>query len=289
MSEFLDRFAAFIKEQNYNVLRIAEIRNGGAPESMDLALCNPCQNCYSVAKAFVVTAVGLLWDRKQLDVSDKVADLLADLLPAGTDPRWRGASVDDVLLHKCGLPGGFLDIDVCDIRTFGRDFLSYLFTYPLLDAPGTQRRYTDGAYYLLSRVVEQVSGKPLDAFLWEELLFDLQFQEVSWAHCPLGHPMGATGLYIRAADMVKLGELYRTGGCYGGRRYLSEDWVRLALSRPYELSPNEGGRSYSKGGMRGQNLLVVPGQKRAVAWHAFERTDSGVLTRWIETHGEALD
>ena len=286
MSLFLERLAAFIKEQDYNVLRIAEICNGGAPESLDLQLCNPCQNTYSVAKAFVVTAVGLLIDRGRLNVTDRVTEILADLLPEGMDPRWRDATVDDVLLHRCGLPGGFLDIDVNDIQAYGRDFLRYLFTYPLPDAPGTERRYTDGAYYLLSRIVEQVAGKPLGTLLWEEMLFDIGFQELSWAHCPMGHPMGATGMYIRTADMAKLGEIYRTGGCYGGRRYLSEEWVRFALSRPYELSPNEGGRSFSKGGMCGQNLLVVPAQNRVVAWHAYERTDNGVLTRWIEDYTE---
>ena len=285
MSDFLNRFAAFIQEQDYNVLRVAEIYDGGAAESLDIALCNPCQNTYSVAKAFVVTAVGLLADEGRLRVDDKITDILADYLPEGIDPRWHTATVDDVLLHKCGLPGGFLDIDVCDIQGFGRDFLRYLFTYPLLDAPGTERRYTDGAYYLLSRVVEQAAGQPLDTFLWDRLLYEIGFQEVSWAHCPMGHPMGATGMYIRTADMAKLGELYRTGGCYGGRRYLSEDWVRLALSRPYELSPNDGGRSFSKGGMCGQNLLVIPEQKRVVAWHAYEKTDNGVLTNWIYDHG----
>ena len=288
MSEFLNGLAAFIKEKNFNVLRIAEIHNGNAPESLDLQPCNPCQNTYSVAKAFVVTAVGLLQDRDLLRVDERVTDILREELPAGTDPRWETATVDDILLHKCGLPGGFLDIDVNDIAIYGRDFLRYLFTFPLEDAPGTVRRYTDGAYYLLSRIVEKRAGEALDLFLWKTLFFDLGFQEVAWSRCPMGHPMGATGMYIRTADMAKLGELYRTGGCYMGRRYLSESWVRLALSRPYELSPNEGGRSFSKGGMRGQNLLVVPAQNRVVAWHAYENTDSGALTRWIEEHGADL-
>ena len=286
MSDFLNRLAAYIKEKDYNVLRIAEIKNGGAPESLDLQPCNPCQNTYSVAKAFVVTAVGMLCDRGMLRVDERVTDILAAYLPAELDPRWQTATVDDALLHKCGLPCGFLDIDVNESCAYGRDFLGYLFTYPLLDAPGGTRRYTDGAYYLLSRIVEEKAGKPLDLFLWEHLFFDAGFQEVAWSRCPMGHPIGATGMYIRTQDMAKLGEIYRTGGCYGGRRYLSEDWVRFALAKPYELSPNEGGRSFSKGGMRGQNLLVIPGQNRTAAWHAFERTDNGDLTRWIEENGD---
>ena len=34
--------------------------------------CNNCNNSYSVAKAFVVTAVGLLWDDGKLNVTDSL-------------------------------------------------------------------------------------------------------------------------------------------------------------------------------------------------------------------------
>ncbi len=284
MSAFLKDLSGFIREQGFRVLRIAEMKDGAPPESLTLTPCNPCQNSYSVAKAFTVTAVGLLYDDGKLDVSEKVTGILRAEFPADGDERWHTATVDHALRHSLGLPGGFLDIDVCDPTAFGRDYLTYLFRAPPDCAPGTRRCYTDGAYYLLSRIVEKKAGMPLDLFLWQRLFFDLGFYEVAWSRCPMGHAMGATGLYIRAQDMVKLGELYRTGGTYRGKRLLSEDWVRKTLSAPYELSYNEGGRSFSKGGMCGQNLLVVPAQNRAVAWHSYEGVDNGVLTRWIENY-----
>ena len=51
----------------------------------------------------------------------------------------------------------------------------------------------------------------------------------------MGYPIGATGLYITTEDMLKLGILYLNNGVYLGKRYVSEEWVRLVISREYEF------------------------------------------------------
>ena len=60
---------------------------------------------------------------------------------------------------------------------------------------------------------------------------------------------------------------------YGNRRILSEAWVNIVLARGYELKSKCGGRAYGKGGMRGQMLLVLPEQKRVIAWQGYGSTD----------------
>ena len=89
----------------------------------------------------------------------------------------------------------------------------------------------------------------------------------------MGYAMGATGLYIRAEELVKLGSIYLTGGLYGERRILSEKWVKITLERGYELKPKCGGKAYGKGGMRGQMLLVLPEQGRVFAWIGYGSPD----------------
>ena len=84
----------------------------------------------------------------------------------------------------------------------------------------------------------------------------------------MGHTMGATGLFLRVEDVVKLGALYMYGGVWKGRRLLSEQWVNTVLENQYEFAPKGAGRAYGKGGMLGQNLMVVPKQQRVVAWQA---------------------
>ena len=284
MSLFMDRLVEWIKQNQYPVYGVAQVLGGDEPEYRSLQTANPCQNSYSVAKAFVVTAIGILCDRGLLSTEDFVIGLLGDELSAATkahmDPRWNGVTVDTVLSHRLGLPHNFLDIDCCDATQFGNDYLDYLLTYPLCGDHGGERVYTDGAYYLLSRVVEAVAGMRLDVFLWRELFSKLGFREVAWSSCPMGHTMGATGLYIRTDDMVKLGALYLDGGCYRGERILSSEWVDTVLTRGYELRSNAAG-VIRKGGMRGQMLAIFPKQNRAVAWHACGFGESDRLLEWI--------
>ena len=274
MSRFLEAMRdELARLGDRGVFSVAEW-HAGRVESLDIIKTNPCQNVYSVAKAFVVTAVGLLVDRGLLSTDEVVTDVLADEIPTGCQPVWYKTTVDMLLLHKVGLPSGFLDIDCYDSRNFSEDYLAYTLTYPTPeDYTPDKSTYTDAAFYILSRIVEKRAGEPLDTLLWRELLFPTGCLEAAFSRCPKGHPMGATGLYIRAAEVAKLGSIYLNGGMYGSRRILSESWVNTALSRGYELKSKCAGRAYGKGGMRGQMLLVLPEQRRVVAWQGYGSTD----------------
>lgn len=284
MSRFLQNCVDFIATQPFEIIRISQIKDGGEIETIHCREENPCQNTYSVAKSFTMTAIGLLYDKGLVKPEEKVCDILADYLPEeGMDPRWRDVTVDMALTHRLGLPVGFLDIDVNPASKFGWDYLHYMLTYPLEFDPGTRYQYSDGAFYLLSRVVSAKTGEAMDTFLWRELFYPLGFQEMAWSRCPMGYPMGATGLYISSADMVKLGQVYLEGGTYYGKRILSEEWVCMALEREYAFEWDAGHRFFAKGGMCGQKLMVVPGANRAVAIQSYG-ADSGIVANWVVEH-----
>ncbi len=76
MSDVLRATEEFIKENNYNIYSIAEICDGGEVQSVCVNPANACQNSYSVAKVFTVTAIGLLFDRGLLSPDDFVIELL---------------------------------------------------------------------------------------------------------------------------------------------------------------------------------------------------------------------
>lgn len=270
MSDFLNALKEFIKEQPFDIIRASEIHNGGEVETLEYTPANPCQNTYSVAKLFTATAIGMLYDSGVLRLDEKVCDILSDFVPAeGMDARWYNNTVEMALTHRLGLPGGFLDIDTTPSATFTDDYLHYLFTYPLCYEPGTQSRYSDGAFYLLSRIVTAKTGEKLDDFMWKKMLLQLGFQEMAFSHCPKGYPMGATGLYIHSSDMAKLGAVYLNKGTYKGTRFLSEEWCTLATENEYAIDWDETHTIYFKGGMCGQKLIIAPAQNRVVALQAY--------------------
>lgn len=261
MSRFLEAFRAEIEKQQANVFSVAEFCDGKL-ETMQLVRTNPCQNCYSVAKVYIVTAIGMLVDRGLLSTEETVAQLL--------DARqtvWEDVTVDMLLLHKVPLPEGCLDIDVHNAVLFGEDYLSYVLheaVQPDLDT--SVDRYTDAAFYLLARIVEKRAGMKADDFLWKNLFYPTGCREAAWSHCPMGHPMGGSGLYIRTEELAKLGAIYLQGGCWQGKRILSGQWVDTVLRREYELKPQRAEGVVAKAGMRGQMLALVPSANRVVAF-----------------------
>lgn len=280
-SIFLDAFAAELRRCEFHTYRIAEWHSGKL-YSKDLLPASACLNSYSVAKAFTVTAAGLLYDRGLLTTEEKILDIFREEFPQEYDPKWERMTVDHLLRHRGGFPAGYLDIDAQDISTYGtEDFLSYLFRTELAAEPGTQWLYSDAAFYLLSRVVTRKTGRLLDELMWREVFSPLGFQEMAWSKCPLGYPMGATGLYLRTQDMAKLGALYLRRGVYEEKRILSEAWTGLVLERGYELCPVGGKNAYGKGGMCGQMLIVFPEEDRVLAWHSFDSRDMGPLFEWL--------
>ena len=285
MSPFMEACLAFIDTQPFSIIRLAQSYQDGAIEVAECQRVGRCQNVYSGAKLFTAVAVGLLVDEGRLRIEDKICDILREELPeAGMDSRWEKATVEDALRHRLGLPGGFLDIDVQPMAAFTQDYLRYTFACPLLCDPGTEETYSDGAFYVLSRIGEKASGMGLDAYLWQKLLWKMEFGEMAWSRCPMGHVLGGSDLYLHAADMVKLGRLILNDGVYQGERLLSSAWTQRMKTHGYVMDWDEQHRIYYKGGMHGQKLIMAPEQGRVVAMQAYG-ANSQVVAEFVRDYG----
>lgn len=265
------------------------ISENGKTETFKRILANDTNNVFSVSKVFTVTAIGFLVDDGLLSLDEKFSDIFAAEMPDGYDKKWDSVTVDNVIKHKVGFNEGFLDIDVEDVAGYEQkygtrtDFLKIVLSHNIYFEPGTQFCYSDAAYYLLSRVVTKKSGERLDDFLNSRLFVPLCFSEVAWSHCPQGFPMGATGLYIRTNDMVKVAQLYLNRGMYEGRRYFSEDWYNTVIERGYEFS-RCGMYGYGKGGLYGQFIYFNTKLGIAVGWEGHENSAySGRLMDYLLT------
>jgi len=127
----------------------------------------------SVTKVMATTfAVMLLVDRGALDVEVPVSTYLPDFRGGGKD----AITLRHLLTHRAGLvqwvPTYYHATDADEAYAYVRDL-------PLGWPVGEGRHYSDLGFMLLGRVVEQVAGTSLDAFLRESL------------YAPLG--LGATG------------------------------------------------------------------------------------------------
>ncbi|MBQ4135504.1 MAG: serine hydrolase [Clostridia bacterium] len=234
---------------------------------------NP-HNTYSVSKVFCVTAIGMLYDEGKIKVTDTIGTIFKDEIKAyGIDEnKWKNITIHDVLKHNIGFTqGSLLDIDVyaSEWKNWDKDFLKIVLNYKI-DGKKTYK-YSDAAYYLISRVVAKISGQKLDVYLKSRLFDKCDYKDYTITKCPEGHPIGATQFFLRPEDVVKLGRIYLNGGTYNNQRIISQDWVNQVIDKGYELNSSNNG--YGKGGMRGQYLYVNFKHNVAVAW--LSETDDG--------------
>lgn len=277
----IEKLKELISLHKLNIYAIAEITEKGE-KSIRLQPSNSCNNSYSVAKVFTATAIGMLQDDGLLNVKDLVFPIFQEAFPKNYDKKWEKVTIEHVIKHQVGFDRGFLDIDVENIYEYDTDdFLYIVLSHQLEFEPGTHCAYSDAAYYLLPRIITAKTGKKLDDFLQDRLFNPLEFQEVAWSKCPKGYPIGATGLYIRTQDMVKLGWVYLNAGMYNDKHIISEKWVKQALSCEYGLSRQGDQNAYTKGGMFNQMLYISLEPKIAIAWHGYNPEDINLLYNYL--------
>ena len=115
------------------------------------------------------------------------------------------------------------------------------------------------AAYLLSQVIEQVSGQSVFNFAYRYLFQPLGIKTYAADDDDLSHdPM--VGFQLKALDLAKIGYLLAQEGAWDGQRIVSKEWVRwLFFKVPHAEFDDTPGGSWVKTTIRGHESLVVRG------------------------------
>ena len=165
-------------------------------------------------------------------------------------------------------------------------------------APGTHFLYNTGASYMLSAIIQRVTGQTLLEYLRPRLLEPLGIEGATWQTCPRGVNTGGFGLSIKTEDIARFGQLYLQRGMWQGRRLLPEAWVADASAAQVSNATNtevdwQQGYGYQfwrcrhgayRGdGAFGQFCVILPDQDAVVAITAGSPNMQAVLNL-IWTH-----
>ena len=180
---------------------------------------------YSLSKSFTSTAVGLARTEGKLSVEDAVISFFPDKLPHEVSEHLRVLKIKDLLTMSVGHAQ-----DSTPSITGQEDWVRAFLELPIPHQPGTEFLYNSGATYMLSAIVQKVTGEKVVDYLKPRLFGPLGIEEMTWETCPLGINTGGWGLSLRTESLAKFGQLYLQKGAWNDRKVLPAPWIEEATS-----------------------------------------------------------
>ena len=110
-----------------------------------------------------------------------------------------------------------------------KDWAVSFLTSPVEKEPGSWFVYNTRATYMLSVIVQKVTGERLFEYLKPRLFEPLGFSDgIWWELSPQGYNTGGFGLNISVEDIARFGIFVKGKGCYGGKQLLNAEWFEEA-------------------------------------------------------------
>jgi CubicO group peptidase (beta-lactamase class C family) len=180
---------------------------------------------YSLSKSFTSTAVGFAKTEGKLTVNDAVISFFPDKLPDTISDNLRALKIKDLLTMSVGHAQ-----DSTPSITKEEDWVKAFLDLPIANQPGTVFLYNSGATYMLSAIVQKVTGQKVVDYLGPRLFEPLGIEGMTWETCPLGINTGGWGLSVRTESLAKFGQLYLQNGAWNARQILPYEWIEEATS-----------------------------------------------------------
>jgi CubicO group peptidase (beta-lactamase class C family) len=222
---------------------------------------------YSLSKSFTSTAVGLAIAEGKMNLDDEVLKFFPDDAPAGPSSNLKAMRVRDLLRMATGnqTEAPILTQNVPWTRTF--------LDQPVPFKPGTHFLYNSPATYMLSAIVQKVTGMTVLDYLKPRLFEPLGIDNPSWVASPQGISVGAYGLSLRTEDIARFGQLYLQKGKWKGKQLVPSEWIEEATARQTSIgsAPNSDWdqgygyqfwrsrhNTYRGDGAFGQYCMIIP-------------------------------
>ena len=241
-SRGITRFLDDMKQKKLHMHAMMVLRHGKVifdssfePWSMDKK-----HMLFSLSKSFTSTAVGFAAQDGLLSLSDRLVDFFPDLLTNPPCENMRLITVKHLLTMNTGHQSEPIRFSDNWEREFVRSYIEF--------EPGTHFLYNTFGTYMLSAIVQKVTGKKLVDYLREKLFEPLGMSEDIWSEeSPTGVATGGYGLNVRVSDIAKLGQFYLQKGKWNGKQLLNEQWISDAQTPWSDNSPSGGDGDWGQG------------------------------------------
>ncbi len=240
---------------------------------------------YSCSKSFVATAIGFAINENRLTVNDKVISFFPDDQPATISENLSELSVKDLLSMSVGQEPDPTRSIVSRDSNWVKSFLAL----PIMHKPGSRFLYNSMATYMLSAIVQKLTGQKVIDYLKPRLFDPLGIEGMDWEVDSQDINTGGWGLRIKTEDLAKFGQLFLQNGKWEGEQLLPASWIKEAstvkiLQHPDYSQEKRDSSDWEQGycyqmwrcrhnayrgdGAFGQFIIVMPDQEVVIAMTA---------------------
>jgi len=237
---------------------------------------------YSCSKSFTATAIGFAVSERRLTVNDKVISFFPGDLPDTISTYLSELTIKDVLSMSDGQEPDPTHTVSWNDSNWVKSFLGL----PIKYKPGTKFLYNSLGTYMLSAIVQKVTGQKVIDYLTPRLFEPLGIKGMDWEVDPKGINTGGWGLRIKTEDMAKFGQLFLQKGKWNGKQIIPAAWIEEAstlkiIQHPEYSKAKRDSSDWEQGycyqmwrcrhnafrgdGAFGQFIIVMPDQDAVIA------------------------
>lgn len=162
----------------------------------------------------------------------KVTDSVGKYLPAAISrhPDKKALRLDHLLTMRSGIAfDNGTQSDVFRQHKTGSS-VDYVLGLDLQYPIGTQYYYKDGDPQLVSAIIQNATGMPLDEYARKELFDPLGIQRLQWKRYSDGISLGAFGILTTPRELARIGQCVLDSGRSEAGQLIPRDWWKEMLS-----------------------------------------------------------
>lgn len=179
---------------------------------------NSMHRMYSSGKMLVALAVLKAVDEGKLCLTDKILSFFEEELPEGIDQKYQELTVKHMLTMNTGHA-----YDTMMPMRQSANWITGFFAQPLDKRPGTLFFYNNGVPYILTKVVQKVTGLDYMDYLQEK--FFQEMDVVIAADKMTQNDTDPSGVSIRIGDFEKLPILLLHHGKWNGKQLIAPEII----------------------------------------------------------------
>jgi len=188
---------------------------------------------FSLSKSFTSTAAGFAVTEGLISLDDPVVSFFPEKSPKDANEHLKAMKIRHLLSMSTGhekepaING--------EVRDWVKLFLA---TAPTKE-PGTHFLYNSLATYMVSAIVQKVTGMTVRDYLMPRLFTPLGIPDPEWDCCPKGINAGGWGLWLNPREIARFGQFLLQKGVWEGKQLIPADWIDTASRSHIDNRPNQ--------------------------------------------------